>query len=56
MQVHKLQELLFAMPETPGAVPMAFTEMDLAENECDEISLLPEEAKRQCSNCCVDLV
>ena len=56
MQVFKLQDVLYAMPETSGAVPQAFLVVEELEDEegIDEVIERPN--KRHCNSSCMDLV
>lgn len=55
-QLEKLQKVLYEMPETSGAVPIAFTEMEEAQ-EVDGIDeVLERPRKRLCGSECVDLL
>ena len=55
-QLKKLQDVLYAMPETSGAAPMAFIEIEEAQ-ELDGIDeVLERPKKRLCGSECVDLL
>jgi len=43
------------MPEVPGAVPAAFTQVEPLEEEEGLDALLEHQNKQQCSCTCVDL-
>ena len=53
LQLRKLEGVLYAMPEVPGAVPAAFTQVEPVEEEGD--ALLQHQNKLQGSCTCVDL-
>ena len=56
MQVYKLQDVLYAMPETSGAAPQAFLDVEEPEDEdgIDEVVERPN--KRHRNSSCMDLV
>lgn len=56
VQLHKLQHVLYTMPEVPGAVPTAFIEVEPVEDieGVDAVSDRP--SKRHCPSDCVDLL
>ena len=55
-QLLKLQSVLFAMPDIPGAVPVAFTEIE-GDQEVEGIDeILERPNKRLCGPHCVDLL
>ncbi len=56
MQLRKLEDVLYAMPETPGAVPMAFTEMEPADQDDGVEEMMERPNKRQCPDKCVDIL
>lgn len=53
LQLRKLEGVLYAMPEVPGAVPAAFTQVEPVEEEGN--ALLQHQNKLQGSCICVDL-
>ncbi len=55
LQLRKLEGVLYAMPEVPGAVPAAFTQVEPLEAEEGLDALLQHQNKQQCSCTCVDL-
>ncbi|KAL0027138.1 hypothetical protein WJX79_009672 [Trebouxia sp. C0005] len=54
-QLCKLEGVLYAMPEVPGAVPAAFTQVEPLEEEEGLDALLQPKNKQQCVCTCVDL-
>ena len=55
-QLKKLQNVLYAMPETSGAVPIAFTEIEEAQDVDGIDEVLERPRKRLCGSECVDLL
>ncbi len=55
LQLRKLEGVLYAMPEVPGAVPAAFTQVEPLEEEEGLDALSEHQNKQQCSCTCVDL-
>ncbi|KAL0027744.1 hypothetical protein WJX77_002673 [Trebouxia sp. C0004] len=54
-QLRTLEGVLYAMPEVPGAIPVAFTQVEPLEEEEGLDALLQHQNKQQCSGTCVDL-
>ncbi|KAL3145678.1 hypothetical protein ABBQ32_003213 [Trebouxia sp. C0010 RCD-2024] len=55
-QLLKLQRVLYAMPDTSGAVPVAFTEIEETQEDEGIDEVLERPRKRLCGADCVDLL